>query len=603
MAASIDQVSGKKFDFIVVAGGTAGLVLASRLSEDANTTVLVLEAGPANLNDPMLLTPGLFGLQFKNPKYDWDFETVPQKSLDGRSVSWPRGKTLGGSSAINFCQFHRPPSKDIQAIEKLGNPGWNWSLLKGYYDKSCGFIPPTIKGDGVEYDITQHNTEGPLKYAYPMVSSKFEIPYHETLKNLGVLRAKEPFSGEIEGTWITPVTVKPTTKSRSYAANMYYTPNADRQNMTVLVHAHVAKINFQKTDGVAIATGVQFIYEGEIHTAFAGDEVILSAGSIMSPQILELSGIGNKRVLDTAGVETVIDLPGVGENIQEHVYSGITFEVKQEVQDEFNTFDCLRDPLEREKQISLLADGKGALAMAASAMTFIPLSVASPDADALHQNLKKVINEGIAAGRYPSALQKQFKLQFENIDSGYPDTEVVLAQGFNTIPVTAGPEPGKKYVSMMSLFNHPFSRGNIHIGSNNPLEHPVIDPHYFEEQYDLQVFVELVKFNRRLANTEPLRSLLTVEVNPGPEYSTDEKIADYLKKVFSTTFHTVGSCSMLPLEDGGVVSPQLKVYGTSNVRVVDISIIPLHIGAHMQATAYAIGELAADIIKGKAMVM
>ncbi|KAF9475239.1 alcohol oxidase [Pholiota conissans] len=602
MAATIDQVSSKKFDYIVIGGGTAGLALASRLTEDVNTSVLVLEAGPANLNDPMLLTPGMLGVHFKNPQYDWAFETVPQKELDGRAVFWARGKTLGGSSAINFFQFHHPPKRDIDAFERLGNPGWNWDLLKKYYDKSSGFIPPGVKRDEISYNSDQRNTYGPVKYAYSMHPSGFEGPYQRVLKSIGIPVVKDPLLGDIKGTWITPLTIDPETKGRTYAANMYYIPNADRKNFTVLVNAQVAKIDLQKVNGVATATGVQFIYEGKLHTALASKEVILSAGSIMSPQILELSGIGSNKVLDNAGVETIIDLPGVGENIQEHIYSGTTFEVKKDIQDQFTTFDCLRDPAELEKQKVLFStEGKGALAMAPTVMSFLPLSTVSPDAETLHQDLKKTINEGITTGRYSPALQKQFKLQLENIDGGHPNTEMVLVQGFVTPPIVAGPEPGKKYVTMSCFLNHPFSRGTIHIGSNNFLDSPAIDPHYFEEKHDLRVFIELVKFNRRVMQMEPLNSFFNAEVNPGFDHNSDKKIGDYLKKSFSTTFHTVGSCSMRPLEDGGVVSPQLKVYGTSNLRVVDISIIPLHIGSHPQSTAYAIGELAADIIEGKTL--
>ncbi|KAF8179476.1 alcohol oxidase [Pholiota molesta] len=600
MTASIEQVSGKTFDFIIIGGGTAGLTLAARLSEDTNVSILVLEAGAANLNDPMILTPALFGVHFKNPNYDWAFQTVPQKELGGRSVYWARGKTLGGSSALNFFQFHRPPKWDIDAFEKLGNPGWNWELLKKYFEKSSGFIPPSQKAEAVSYDITQRNTTGPLKYSYPLVLSGFEGAYHEALKSIGIHRLEDLLFGETKGTWITPVTIDPRTQTRSYAANMYYTPNADRKNLTVLVSSQVTKINLHKdsADGIATATGVQFVHEGKAHVVHAKKEVILSAGAIMSPQILELSGIGNKNVLNKVGIETLVDLPGVGENVQEHVYSGTTFEVRKEVEDQYTTFDCLRDPKQREEQKALFAQGKGAFGMAPACMTFLPLANASPDSEALTQDLKQSIKAGVDANQHSPGLQKQYKLQLENIDRGNPTCEIVLAQSFST--TGALPEPGKKYITMTCMINHPFSRGNIHITSNNPLEPPAIDPHYFEEKFDLRLFVELVKLNRRLVTEEPFRNILTEgEVNPGLNTSTDEQIGDYLKKNFSTTFHTVGSCSMLPLEDGGVVSPKLKVYGTANIRVVDISIIPLHIGSHMQSMAYAIGELAADIIARK----
>ncbi|KAF8972234.1 alcohol oxidase [Flammula alnicola] len=596
---SIYDVSGKTFDFVVIGGGTAGLAVAARLSEDSDVSVLVLEAGAANLDDPLILIPAMFGVAINNPHYDWAFQTVPQETLDGRSLFWPRGKTLGGSSAINYFPFHRPPKSDIDAFEKLGNPGWNWDLLKKYYNKSTGFIPPLEKSELITYNLEECNGEGPLKYSYPLSFSGFEKPYREALKSIGIDRVEDPLMGKTKGTWISPISIHPKDRTRSYAANMYYTPNADRKNLTVLISAHVAKVELEKSpDGIATATGVRFIYDGKSHSALVRKEVVLSAGAIMSPQILELSGIGDEDILQNAGIEVQVELPGVGANVQEHICKGTTFEVRTEVQDQFTSFESVRDPVERERQRELFKQGKGTSRLAPSCMTFLPLSSVSPEAENIHRDLKESIKAGIDANRYTSGLQKQYKLQLEYIEQDHPNCEVIFAQGFTTSPRTL--EPGKMYVSMVSFLNHPFSRGTIHIKSNNPLDPPAIDPHYFEEKYDLSLFVEILKFNRRLVQQEPLKSLLTgKEINPGLEVNTDEDIAKYLKDNFSTTYHTAGSCSMLPLEDGGVVDPKLKVYHTTNIRVADISIIPLHIGAHTHATAYAIGELAADIMKGK----
>ncbi|KJA22152.1 GMC oxidoreductase [Hypholoma sublateritium FD-334 SS-4] len=616
MTTPIADVSGKKFDFVIIGGGTSGLALAARLSED-DVSVLVLEAGSANLGDPMLLTPALFGAHFKNPKYDWNFETAPQKSLGGRSVYFARGKTLGGSSAINFLQFHLPSKSDIEgnrftlsefaiiqtqlaAFEELGNPNWNWNVLKKYYDKFCGSIPPKETTGTTTYAAHQGNEDGPVKYSHPMVPSGFEEPYHEALKNIGIDRVQDPFCGDINGTWITPVSTNPETKSRTYAANAYYTPNQNRTNLAVLVDAQVIKINLtSELNEVVTATGVTFLHNGKTHEVSARKEVILSAGAIMSPQILEISGIGNKDILEKAGVEVIVNLPGVGENVQEHIYSGTTFEVKSEISDQFMTFDCLKDPVQRAKQTELLAQGKGALGMVPSCMTFIPIAKATPAAEEIYQRLKDTINSGTTSNRYSNGLQKQYKILLKKIEQGEFFCETVLAQGFSTGPCdfTGARE---KYITMMSFLNHPFSRGTIHIQSADALKPPAIDPHYFEVEQDLRIFIELVKFNRRLVKDKSLATLITgEEINPGLEAGTDEAIGNYLKQRFSTTFHTVGSCSMLPLADGGVVNHKLTVYGTANLRVVDISIVPLIVGPHLQTTAYAIGEIAADIIKGK----
>ncbi|KAJ7199539.1 alcohol oxidase [Mycena rebaudengoi] len=549
---------------------TAGLALATRLTENPSVSVLVLEAGPANLDDPNILTPAKFASHFNDPQYDWAFNTVGQEHAGGRSIFFPRGKGLGGSSAINFFMYHRPANSDIDAFEELGNAGWNWDLLKKYYMKAEHFIAPLEKIDTMSYDLNERGSDGPLELGYPITLSNLEGPYHEALQKVGINRAEEPTTG----TWLTPVSIHPIKRVRSYAANMYYQPNASRPNFTVLVSAQVTKIVLKMNSGVATAEKVSFVHNGETHEVAVAKEVILCAGAIMSPQILELSGIGDPQILSKAGIDIQVSLPGVGENIQEHL----------DKEDDYNTFDCLRDGAIAAQQFAeYQLHGKGVFGMAPTAMTFVPLASISPDSAALQKSLAESIEAGRASGKYSVALQKQFKVQLAHIAKKEPSCELILAQTFRSYPNQ--PEPNRKYLSMASLLNHPISRGSIHIKSGNPLDPPAIDPRYFESAYDLQTVVEMVKFNRRL-------------VNPGPDIQTDEQIAAWIKNFFNSTWHTVGSCSMLPLEDGGVVDNKLKVYKTTNIRVVDLSIIPLHIGAHTQATAYALGELGADIIKG-----
>ncbi|THH14920.1 hypothetical protein EW146_g5484 [Bondarzewia mesenterica] len=488
-------VSGKTFDYIVVGGGTSGLVLAVRLSEDPTVSVLVLEAGAANLDDPAILTPAAFGSHFGKSEYDWAFNTVAQDNCHGTSFYWARLPA---------------------AFEELGNPGWNWDLLKKYYMKCEHFIPPGKKEDTTSFDLKEHGVDGPLTVAYPISLSNFEKPYHEALQKLGINRAKEPFSGDTKGIWLTPVSIDPIERVRSYSANKYYQPNASRVNLTILASALVTKIISNKNaDGTVTSTGVSFVHDGKTYQTSVAKEVIVSAGAIMSPQV-------------------------------------------------------------------------------------VPLSSISPDSKSIQMTLAASMQAGFASNKYPAALMKQYKVQLDHIRDQEPSCEIVLSPRFTSRPKL--PEANKKYITIACLINHPFSRGTIHVSSIDPLAHPVIDPRYFDEQYDILSFVELIKFSRRLVPQEPLKSILTgTEVNPGPEVQTDEQIADYLKANCTTTYHTVWSCSLLPLQDLGVVDNKLKVYYTANIRVVDLSIIPLHIGAHLQATAYALGELGADIIKGKAL--
>uniref|UniRef100_A0A0W0G3U5 Glucose-methanol-choline oxidoreductase N-terminal domain-containing protein n=1 Tax=Moniliophthora roreri TaxID=221103 RepID=A0A0W0G3U5_MONRR len=593
MLASIEQVLERKFDFIVVGGGTCGIVVATRLSEDPDVNVLVLESGTENFGDPSILTPGAFGTTLGKPEYDWCYKTEPQESCGGRVVPWPRGKGLGGSSAMNFFMYHRPAKSDINALEKLGNPGWNWETLRKYYKKAEHFIPPANPTDIMTYDLDERGTDGPLKFILPMTLSGLEAPVQEALATLGIDRVHEPFSGSTKGTWLTPVTNDPVNLVRSYAGNMYLQPNLERQNLVVLTSVHVSKLVLSSKSGKITATGVELVRDGKAYTIRPEKEVILSAGQVI---ILELSGIGDKSVLERAGVPINLEIPGVGANLQEHIYVDCSYEIRQDRESEFITFDCLRDPAQIPKQIELLKTGKNSVfGLGLTSVTFVPLSSFTPDAASLQEKLVESVRSKSAS----PGLTKQLEIQLEHIKAQEPSCELLVGPTFNSEPNP--PKPDRKYLTLCNLLNHPISRGTIHIKSNNPSEPPAIDPKYFDEPYDLQSFIESFKFKRRLVQQEPLKSILTgEEVNAGPEVQTDEEIAEYCKKYFRTSYHAVGTCSMLPLEDGGVVDSKLKVYNTTNIRVVDVSIIPLHIGAHTQATAYAIAELAADIIKGKA---
>ncbi|KAJ6589202.1 alcohol oxidase [Mycena capillaripes] len=601
MIVPASQVGNKTFDYVVVGGGTSGLTVAVRLSENPSVSVLVIEAGPPNLDDPAILTPAAMGTHLGNPKYDWAFQTVPQASCHDRSIDFNRGKGLGGSSAINFFAHHRPPRSDIDAFGELGNPGWNWDLLEPYYAKAENFMQPEHKHPFLSYDLARRGSQGPLTIAYSSTMSNFEGPFLKALKGLGVDLVEEPFAGETNGAWMTPVTVDPKERIRSYAANKYYQPNASRENLTVIVASHVTKI-VTEVDAEGLATAVQVLFhcEDAAHAVGVGKEVILSAGAIMSPQILELSGIGDKDILQAAGVTPIVHLPGVGCNVQEHIFTGVSSELRTDVLPNYLTFDLLRDPEELVRQQKLYeTSGTGVFGMSQAFMAFLPLASISPDTYSAHwDSTAAAIATWASSGNISEALNKQYQVQLEHLRQREPTCEFVLSPRSMAGPNL--PAPGKHSLTIAALLNHPFSRGTIHIKSGDAFIPPVIDPHYFEEELDLVSFVEQIKYCRRILDQESLKSLLTgKEINPGPHVQTDEQIAEYLKSIFTTTWHTVGSCSMLPLRDGGVVDHNLKVYHTSNIRVVDVSIIPLHIGAHLQATAYALGERGADIVKGK----
>ncbi|KAF8211138.1 hypothetical protein K438DRAFT_1959320 [Mycena galopus ATCC 62051] len=524
------QVSTKTFDYIVI-GEWRGLTLATRLSETSSLSVLVLEAGPANLDDPEILNPAYFRTGSETPNTTGHSKRSHKKiaKTDPCLSTGYSGKGLGGSSALNFFQYHRPARSDIDAFEELGNSGWNWELLEPYYAKSERFIQPVENGIMGAY-FPNHGLDGPLTVAYPSAMSSFELPFKwSAMKNLGIDLVTDPFAGNTKGAWFTPMTIDPAERVRSYSANKYYQPNAMRKNLSVVVGAHVTKIvTEQDQHGYATAVEVEFVSEEPITQS----------------------------------------------KLVERLF-------------------CLQEPSCLRSQNS----GLGMFGMAPTCITFVPLAAISPEHSTLQASLAKSINEGIASQRISPPLAKQYEIQLRHQQDREPSCEFMVWPLFRPVPDM--PMPGTQYLAVAGLLNHPLSRGSIHIASSDPLIPPEIDPNYFEHEYDLLQLVEQIKFCRKIADQEPLKRLLTGnELTPGLDVQTDEQIAEFVKSGLSTTWHTVGSCSMLPLADGGVVDSRLKVYNTTNIRVVDMSVIPLHIGAHTQATAYALGELGADIIKG-----
>ncbi|KAJ7156148.1 GMC oxidoreductase [Mycena filopes] len=594
MSTAQEEVASKTFDYVIIGGGTAGLALASRLSEDPSVTVAVLEAGEANIGDPNILVPAQFGKTFTDPKYDWAFPTEKQKHSNDKEFIWSRGKGLGGSSGMNFLVWMKPPAADVDAIEKLGNPGWNWQEYMKYSQRSETFHPPAQEQMDAyphTYDTELHGTSGPIHTTIPFHYHTVDALFQETLANKGLKTIKDPYGGDTNGTWIANANMDPRTWTRSYSTTAYFLPAHDRPNLRVLTGAVATRVLFDDAvDGQQLtATGVEFQHDGRKCQVSAGTEVILSAGAIQSPKILELSGIGRPEVLEKIGVPVKIELAGVGENVQEHTFLGVSFELVGSPE----TYDRMRDPEYKAEALKLHAQRRGPQRMGITSFAYFPLTSASTDAPAL---VEGAAAEVLASGNVPPGLREQLDMQMSCLrDDTRVDLQLIGFPGFFTALST--PEPQASYCTILAFLNHPFSRGTIHAKSANPFDPPTIDPRYFEKDFDLEMLVQHVKYIRTMRDTEPFKSGVVREVDPGLEYNTDQEIREYIKNTHASSWHTVGSCSMLPLENQGVVDPNLRVYGTHNLRVVDISIIPIHIAAHMQATAYMIAEKAADLIR------
>ncbi|KAF8313119.1 alcohol oxidase [Clavulina sp. PMI_390] len=596
------------FDYVVIGGGTAGLVVAARLSEDPNVTVGVLEAGSYHVNDPLIDVPGYRGRALGNDNYDWAYLTVPQRHLNNRVLALPRGKMLGGTSALNFMSMGRTSKEEYDAFESVGNPGWNWESLLEYFKKS-ETVHPADKDVHSErhnavFDPSVHGTNGPIHKSFGGWVSDIRVPFFDALEEFGVHRNPDAASGFVPGSYPTLSAVDPATAKRSSTASGYYAPNASRPNLVVLTSSNATKMILTGTGEPYTISGVEFSISrsNQVYEVKVKREVILSAGAFGTPQLLELSGFGRKTVLDKVGIEVKVELPGVGENLQDHLLIPSLYEIS----DKIATLDVLRDVSRRDAEIRLYEEAaKGIYSCNHGALAFLPASKAVPPSEI--DRMKKEIHDTSGLDMNGSQIRQKALLEAWLDDERHPQIEMISSPGFFPWPGKT-PRPGAHYHTIFVGLLHPVSRGSVHIGSTSPLDKPVVDPNYFSSNFDRDLLVHALRFVKKLQDTEPLKSLMVSYVEPawkGEDASedagvSDDELREYIKNGVETINHPIGTAAMFPREEGGVVDAKLKVYGTTNLRVIDASVIPFHIAAHPVATIIAMAEKAADIFKADA---
>ena len=508
--------------------------------------------------------------------------------MNGRCIGMPQGRALGGSSAINAQTLVYPSPTGVNAWAELGNPGWDWSSMASYYRKFQTLNLPSDsvrKFIGVDYvDENVQGKSGPIQVSFPESEDQLAKAWVDTFQNLSFKLTSDPFGGKAAGGFSNPSSIDPNTRTRSYAASAYYAPAASRPNLHVMTEAFVERIILDGKDDGVCARGVEFVSQGESQktTAKARKEVILAAGACQSPKILELSGVGNAELLQVHGVETHVDNSGVGENFQDHVFSGISFEVK----DGIPTADDFRDPnvigaamqaYQSDRSGPFCRGGVGSYA-------YMPVvDFLSHDGKA---ELKQLLDSHLPETEGKSPAEKLHSDHVRSILESPDDTSTGLFMAALQANLDRGPSPRDifgmalpgNYITLCASLLHPFSRGSVHINSSNPRQKPTIDPRYFSHPLDIEILARHMQYLEKIAETHPLAGFLKPggRRNASNAYVKDLNAAkDFLRSNTVSNWHPSGTCPMMPKDIGGVVNERLIVHGTKNLRVVDSSIFPL----------------------------
>ena len=495
-----------------------------------------------------------------------------------------RGKVLGGSSAINLIVYDRGTKAEFDTWEALGNPGWNWDSF--YPDQ---LLAENFLRNGPTYGDEGTATGGPIGTEVSRYISPQTEAFYPVIESLGVHFNNISLAGNSLGSSFQPSSVNGHTHRRSYSPDYMAIASA---NLCVMVQSRVARIIIEdKNDcltakGVILETGQQIM---------ANKEVILSAGSLQSPGLLEMSGIGDGQILHAANVTPVHDLPGVGENLQDHLRIQNSYQVRPGV---LSTDELRSNATYRTEQLALYnASLPNVYWGSRNAYAFLNWDqVEGADADLL----TSLATQAVEADNTTITNQKLQFLTDPVKNADVPQFEIFLSDGYSgrkgypSDNTTAAYDNG--YFTLFGVLQHLFSHGSVHITSTNISAQPQINPNYISSDYELQALITAAKYLRKLATTPPLDSFWVSEYEPGMNVQGEAEWENYVRNSTFSIYHPTGTCAMLPLEDGGVVDPELKVYGVKSLRVVDASIIPLLISAHIQSSVYGIAERAARLV-------
>jgi choline dehydrogenase len=533
------------FDYIVVGAGSAGCVLAARLSEDPATRVLLLEAGPPDRSIWIHLPIG-YGKTMWSRRYNWCYSTDPDPNMNGRRIYWPRGKTLGGSSAINGLIYIRGQREDYDHWAALGNEGWGHDDVLPYFIKSEG----NQRGA-----IPLHGGDGPLKVSD--IGAKHELieAFIDGAAQIGVPSTDDFNGARQEGAGYFQLN---TWKGwRCSTAKAYLGPARRRPNLRIETEAQATALQLEGRRAV----GVRYRQHGEQKSARCRAEVLLAAGALQSPQLLQLSGIGPKALLERHGIGVVHELPGVGENLQDHLQIRLIYE-------------CTR-PITTNDELNSLA-GKLKIGLQWLLLRTGPLAIGINQAGCFMHALRDADGRAVAA-------TPDIQFHVATLSAEMAGGTVHPFSGFT--------------LSVCQL--RPESRGHVRIRSGDPFEPPEMQPNYLSTELDRRTTVAAVKAARAIAATPAMRPYVKREFKPGPETATDADVLEFCRNHGATIFHPSGTCKM-GSDALAVVDARLRVHGIDRLRVVDCSMMPTLVSGNTNAAAVMIAEKAVEMIRADA---
>jgi choline dehydrogenase len=511
------------YDYVVVGAGSAGCVMANRLTEDGRRSVLLLEAGPPDVN-PWIHVPIGYGMTMHHPVLNWGFWTEPDPCMNHRRIYWPRGRTLGGSSAVNGLIQIRGQPEDFDAWEAAGAEGWSARETLRYFVKSER-----------QLSVTQIAERGELVDAFIRACAELGIPRNDDFNGASQ-----------EGAGYLHLTTR--NGRRCSAAVAYLKPARRRKNLVVETNAHATGVVFAGKR----AAGVRFVKHGRETLARAAREVVLCAGALQSPQLLQLSGVGPAALLQSHGMPVIADLPGVGENLQDHLALRLIYKCTRPV----TTNDELRNLWGRARTgLRYLLFRRGPMAIG-------------------------VMTAGMITRALPGA--------------GTPDIQFFLS---TVSAEERGASPHR--FSAFTLVYYPMrptSRGSVWIKSRDAFQAPAMLPNYLSTEYDRRVMLAGAKLARRLAAAPSLSPYVLEEYRPGPAVASDEEILEAVRNHGSSGYHPVGTCRM-GKDARAVVDPRLRVRGVDALRVVDASVMPTLVSGNTNAATIMIAEKAADLMR------